>query len=52
MEAYFANSIKDVVTAGTQSFLTNSIFRGGAGHCKDSRSLLRVSVTVSRASSI
>lgn len=45
--ADFANSIRDAVTAGTQSFLTRSMFLGGAGHWRESKLLLRVSVIVS-----
>ncbi len=47
---HFANSIREAVTLGTQSFFTRSMFLGGPGHCKQSRSLFRVSVTVSPSS--
>ncbi len=45
----FANSIREAVTLGTQSFLTRRMFLGGPGHCRESRSLFWVSVTVSQA---
>lgn len=37
---YFASSTRESVTAGAQSFLTRRMFRGGAGHCRERRSLL------------
>ena len=43
----FAYSIRLSVTAGTPNFLIMRIFRGGDGHCKESRSLFGVSRPVS-----
>ena len=39
----FAYSIRLSVTAGSPSFLIMRTFRGGDGHCKESKSLFRVS---------
>ena len=39
----FAYSIRLSVTAGSPSFLIMRIFRGGDGHCKESKSLFGVS---------
>ena len=36
---YLAYSIKLSVTEGAPSFFTIRIFRGGAGHCSETRSL-------------
>lgn len=38
----FAYSIRLSVTAGSPSFLIMRIFRGGDGHCKESKSLFGV----------
>ena len=37
---HLAYSIRESVTYGTLSFLIIRIFRGGDGHCNDSRSLV------------
>jgi hypothetical protein len=39
-----ASSLSDVVATGAQSFLTNSMFCGGAGHLRENRSLFRDSI--------
>jgi hypothetical protein len=39
-----AYSVKDSVTCGALSFLIMRIFRGGEGHCSDSRSLVWLSI--------
>lgn len=44
---YFANSTTASVVCRAFSFFTRSIFRGGDGHCRDSRSLPLVSANVS-----
>lgn len=44
---YFANSTTASVVCKAFSFLTRSIFRGGDGHCRESRSLPLVSASIS-----
>ena len=45
----FAYSIRESVTAGTRSFFIMRMFRGGDGHCKESKSVLRVSMKLNMA---
>ena len=40
----FAYSINDSVTFGDRYFFIMRIFRGGEGHCRDSKSLVFVSI--------
>lgn len=37
-KVYFANSMSESVTVGAQSLRTNRMFRGGAGHWRESNS--------------
>lgn len=48
----FAYSMRLSVIAGVPSFFIIRIFRGGAGHCRESKSLLGVSGPVSRIRSL
>ena len=38
-QAYTANSLSASVATGADSFFTSKMFRGGAGHLKDTRSV-------------
>lgn len=44
----FAYSMRQAVTNGAPSFFIMSMFRGGDGHCKESKSLVGISMHVNK----